>query len=247
MAPRSGYLPLLPSGPDGVHSFLPHRARSSIPPDKRQSHKTSGLGREFSPAIADFGYRAPLTPRLARPKANVRLAPLSCQLRTTKNLGAPPNPGRRISPAPLCTLLGFRDLGFGLTPMGLRSARPIVAVEPRAFGLDSSSQEEPSHLFGVKRSAVAREQGLRRVFQHLPDAGLDLLRILHPQGIGRLPGSVEPPHHQIADDGGVPREDYGNRPLRCARASESTSPRFRSPTGLPHLPPASYPAQRARL
>ncbi len=34
MAPRSGYLPLLPSGPHGVHSFLPHRARSSTPPDK---------------------------------------------------------------------------------------------------------------------------------------------------------------------------------------------------------------------
>ena len=66
-APRTNYLPLLPSGPDGVHSILPRRTQSSTPLNEDGSRQAQGLGRGFSPAIADCGYRAPLAPRLARP------------------------------------------------------------------------------------------------------------------------------------------------------------------------------------
>ena len=59
-------LPLLPSGPDGVHEGPLRETRSSTSLTRAGSTKRS-LGREFNPAIADCGYRAPLPPRLARP------------------------------------------------------------------------------------------------------------------------------------------------------------------------------------
>jgi hypothetical protein len=64
-APRSIYLPLLPSGSDGVHRLLPRRTRPSTPLNRR-SPKALDLEREFNPAVADCGCRAPLAPRLAR-------------------------------------------------------------------------------------------------------------------------------------------------------------------------------------
>ena len=51
----------------GFHSILPRRTQSSTPLNKDGSRQAQGLGRGFSPAIADCGYRAPLAPRLARP------------------------------------------------------------------------------------------------------------------------------------------------------------------------------------
>jgi hypothetical protein len=65
-APRGGCLPLLPPGPGGVHRPLPRRTRSSTPL-ARSSPAVPYLEREFDPAIAVCGYRAPLAPRLARP------------------------------------------------------------------------------------------------------------------------------------------------------------------------------------
>ena len=65
-APENDYLPLLPSGPDGVRRFSPRRTRSSTPLSRR-SPTMPDLEREFNPAVADCGYRAPLVPRLARP------------------------------------------------------------------------------------------------------------------------------------------------------------------------------------
>jgi hypothetical protein len=65
-APEVHYLPLLPSGPDGIHSSSPRKTRPSTPPDKNSPEKRN-LDSEFNPAIADLGYRAPLVPRLARP------------------------------------------------------------------------------------------------------------------------------------------------------------------------------------
>ena len=65
-APENDYLPLLPSGPDGVRRFSPRRTQSSTPLSRR-SPTMPDLEREFNPAVADCGYRAPLVPRLARP------------------------------------------------------------------------------------------------------------------------------------------------------------------------------------
>jgi hypothetical protein len=66
-APETNHLPLLPSGPDGVRSVSPRRARLSTLTYREQSPRDLDLEREFNPAIADCGYRAPLAPRLARP------------------------------------------------------------------------------------------------------------------------------------------------------------------------------------
>jgi hypothetical protein len=65
-APENYRLPLLPSGSDGVHRFSPRRTQSSTPLSRR-SPTMPDLEREFNPAVADCGYRAPLVPRLARP------------------------------------------------------------------------------------------------------------------------------------------------------------------------------------
>ena len=60
------YLPLLPSGPDGIHNLPPRKTQPSTPLDLC-SPDEQDLEPEFDPAIADLGYRAPLVPRLARP------------------------------------------------------------------------------------------------------------------------------------------------------------------------------------
>ena len=60
-------LPLLPSGPDGVHGSPPRRAQLfASGPDQRYRDQASG--RDSTPHEADFGCRAPLAPRLARPR-----------------------------------------------------------------------------------------------------------------------------------------------------------------------------------
>ena len=65
-APGAIRLPLLPSGPDGVHGSPPRRAQLfASGPDQRYRDQASG--RDSTPHEADFGCRAPLAPRLARP------------------------------------------------------------------------------------------------------------------------------------------------------------------------------------
>ena len=60
-------LPLLPSGPGGVHSLSSHEAHSSTL--RFSSGPTNaGRGKRFGSAEADCRYRAPLSPRLARSK-----------------------------------------------------------------------------------------------------------------------------------------------------------------------------------
>ena len=66
-APEGGRLPLLPSGPDGVRGPSLRGTRLSTSGDLVGGGGSSGLDREFSPAVADCGCRAPLVPRLARP------------------------------------------------------------------------------------------------------------------------------------------------------------------------------------
>ena len=65
--PSGHCLPLLPSGPGGVHRPSPRRTSPSTPLGQNRP-KTLSLEREFNPAVADCGYRAPLAPRLARPR-----------------------------------------------------------------------------------------------------------------------------------------------------------------------------------
>lgn len=69
-APKSDRLPLLPSGPGGVHGLLLRRIRLSMPRDPHRAIRPL-LCKGFNPAIADFGssckgIEAPLVPRLAR-------------------------------------------------------------------------------------------------------------------------------------------------------------------------------------
>ena len=86
-APDDDRLVLLPSGPDTVRGSPLRGTRSSTSHVGRRS-RTETSGGDFSPAIADCRYRAPLVPRLARlrkdtpprsferPCVRCRLAPL---------------------------------------------------------------------------------------------------------------------------------------------------------------------------
>ena len=69
----TGFIVLRRIGPN-----LQHHLAQVVPPDK-------GLKQEFNPAIADFGFRAPLAPRLARPQQNANPYPLLCQANDTQN------------------------------------------------------------------------------------------------------------------------------------------------------------------
>src|SRR5262245_20050505 len=63
-------LPLLPSGPGGVRRFPLRGAQPSTPPHEAHSTRPA-LEREFDPAERIAGYRAPLTPHLARPRPSL--------------------------------------------------------------------------------------------------------------------------------------------------------------------------------
>ena len=65
-APEGGRLRLLPSGPDLVHGSSSPRDRTINAAHRALTSGPVPLGRGFSPARADCGYRAPLAPRLAR-------------------------------------------------------------------------------------------------------------------------------------------------------------------------------------
>ena len=80
--PSTGSSQVAPRHPKAVayRCFLPDLTGFTdlrcVGPDSQRrvgvgSAKASDLGREFSPAVADCGYRAPLVPRLARPPAIV--------------------------------------------------------------------------------------------------------------------------------------------------------------------------------
>ena len=66
-APEGSRLPLLPSGPGGVYKASPRRTRLSTPPASHRGLRRKVSNGEFSLAIADCEFRAPLIPHLARP------------------------------------------------------------------------------------------------------------------------------------------------------------------------------------
>jgi len=63
----TGFIEFCRAGPG-----LQHRLAQAVPPDK-------SLKPEFSLAVADCEYRAPLAPHLARPQENANLFLLLCQ------------------------------------------------------------------------------------------------------------------------------------------------------------------------
>ncbi len=76
-APRSDDVPLLPSGPGGVHRLLPRRTQPSAPLDPT-SPETLAPPEGIPPRCSGLrvarpkaGVEAPLVPRLARPRTSV--------------------------------------------------------------------------------------------------------------------------------------------------------------------------------
>jgi hypothetical protein len=107
-APVGNRLRLLPSGPDLVHKPTPRGTRAIDAPNGGATG-AKPLEREFSPARADCGFRAPLHPRLARsavdPSANHTSptgAPGRKVRRDTARTRSPPKPGLRAGSAPRC-------------------------------------------------------------------------------------------------------------------------------------------------
>ncbi len=93
-SPEEDRLWLLPSGPDQVHGSSPRGTQPSSP---RGPGSPTGLdlGREFSPARADCGYRAPLAPRLARSGSQYnRATRITPTVRYTGSTGSPPGQDR---------------------------------------------------------------------------------------------------------------------------------------------------------
>ena len=86
-APEGIYLPLLPSGPGGIHRPSPRRTRSSTRNSTGYVLQPKTSGWEFSPAVADCGYRAPLVPRLAR-HIHARTPRRLCQFARQRLLGS---------------------------------------------------------------------------------------------------------------------------------------------------------------
>ena len=74
VAPAGYRLWLLPPGPDQVHGPTPHRTQPSTPLSQAVPADVEPSGGEFDPAIAVFGFRAPLPPRLARPGTLYRMS-----------------------------------------------------------------------------------------------------------------------------------------------------------------------------
>src|SRR5579883_545912 len=68
--PEEHLLSLLPPGPDEVRGLPPRGTQpsTSLTP---QSPRRPSLEKDFGPAKADCGYRAPLVPRLARPRQSL--------------------------------------------------------------------------------------------------------------------------------------------------------------------------------
>ena len=86
------------------------------------------LGRGFSPAVADCGYRAPLAPRLARPVFDTK--PLDGLKQTCGGLP-------RASP------VRFRGCGEEVAPASVAAATPMSVAGPSPLRCVSQSQRQP--------------------------------------------------------------------------------------------------------
>ena len=139
-APGAIRLPLLPSGPDGVHESPPRRAQLfASGPDQRYRDQPSG--RNSTPHEADFGCRAPLAPRLARPRPSYGPCALMVNTRATNGGGgrAPLSVvqgGERFL-APLGMTGRGRGRSVGRTACALRSRHYPPSRAVRDFSLRS--------------------------------------------------------------------------------------------------------------
>jgi len=97
-SPEEYRLWLLPSGPDQVRGSSPRGTQPSAPRGPR-SPTGSDLGRGFSPARADCGYRAPLAPRLARSIASIT-EPLAPRQRLAERTAPAARSGRIVRASP---------------------------------------------------------------------------------------------------------------------------------------------------
>ena len=118
-APVSFRLPLLPSGSDGVHGLPPPRTQLSTS-TRRIEALDSSLGREFHPAVADCGFRAPLAPHVARLPLNPRAAYSMCQ-RVASHW-------RRHSPLIACPVL---DTGQALSDS--EGSKVLASIPPLQY------------------------------------------------------------------------------------------------------------------
>ena len=64
-------LPLLPPGPDGVHVLYVAQDPDVHAAFRSRTSQGRASEREFRPAVADCRFRAPLSPRVARPVFNI--------------------------------------------------------------------------------------------------------------------------------------------------------------------------------
>ena len=70
VAPGRYRLVLLPFGPDTIHRLPPHRTQPSTLPGPAVPARRRPSKGNSTPPGADFGFKAPLAPRLARPHAS---------------------------------------------------------------------------------------------------------------------------------------------------------------------------------
>ena len=162
-APDDDRLVLLPSGPDTVRGS-PLRGTRSSTSHRRAAFENGDLGRGFSPAIADCRYRAPLVPRLARPRkfTSARLASTGSGgeggIRTRDGLPRTAFPVRRHSP--LGDLSGSRTRRLTFVDMAVLARR---SAEHRSERTRRCVSEERRRQRGQGRQIDERggEGGIR--------------------------------------------------------------------------------------
>lgn len=139
-AHTSACLALLPSGPDAVHKMT---LRETFPSTLRvvRFRQAGPLGREFSPAGADCGYRAPLAPRLARPEGSVPSETGPCHILLAEAEGF--EPPRRLPP-------------YTLSRRVPSTARPSLRWQFREGNRPRAKKEEQSGVRVHSRNARAR-------------------------------------------------------------------------------------------
>src|ERR1700682_771873 len=178
------HLPLLPSGPDGVHRFRAAQG-PAFNASARDDPGSQALRREFDPAIADCGYRAPLAPRLARPRRlyRARCAPPPCLRAGLLGRGQADTEGRAAPRSAVDFNLAIVQL-HQLLYQGQPQAGPAVAagggvinlgkeLEDATLGLGIDGHAPVNHLEGDD-PVLARSADL-----HLGLVGAELDGVVH--------------------------------------------------------------------
>jgi hypothetical protein len=118
-APDKHRLPLLPSGPGGVHGSPPRRTRPSTPLDVDLTEKHRASSGSSTPLERVAGYSAPLARHLARPPKVYRCAAELSYEGARNNCR---RRGRDSNPRGRLTLRDFQSRALGQTMRPLRAA-----------------------------------------------------------------------------------------------------------------------------